>query len=43
MQRGACRTSALFAGTDRPVIYSHQRLVEAVPDIGRAGRDGGDQ
>jgi alkyl sulfatase BDS1-like metallo-beta-lactamase superfamily hydrolase len=33
----------LFAGDDHPVIYSHQRLVDAVPDIGRAGRDGGDQ
>jgi Metallo-beta-lactamase superfamily len=33
----------VFAGTDHPDIFSHQRLVEAVPDIGRAGRDGGDQ
>jgi len=33
----------VFAGTDRPEIISHQRLVDAVPDIGRAGRDGGDQ
>jgi alkyl sulfatase BDS1-like metallo-beta-lactamase superfamily hydrolase len=33
----------VFAGTDRPEILSHQRLVEAMPDIGRAGRDGGDQ
>src|SRR6516165_8924882 len=33
----------VFAGTDRPEILSHQRLVEAVADIGRAGRDGGDQ
>jgi alkyl sulfatase BDS1-like metallo-beta-lactamase superfamily hydrolase len=33
----------VFAGTDHPEIVSHQRLVEAVPDIGRAGRDGGDQ
>ena len=33
----------VFAGTDRPEIYSHQRLVDALPDIGRAGRDGGDQ
>ncbi|HSF14584.1 MAG TPA: alkyl/aryl-sulfatase [Vicinamibacteria bacterium] len=32
-----------FAGEDHPEIISHQRLVEAVPDIGRAGRDGGDQ
>jgi len=33
----------VFAGTDHPDIVSHQRLVEAVPDVGRAGRDGGDQ
>jgi alkyl sulfatase BDS1-like metallo-beta-lactamase superfamily hydrolase len=33
----------VFAGDNRPEIVSHQRLVEAVPDIGRAGRDGGDQ
>src|SRR5262245_34760034 len=33
----------VFAGTERPEIISHQRLVDAVPDIGRAGRDGGDQ
>src|SRR5215475_5512661 len=33
----------VFAGNDNPEIYSHQRLVDAAPDIGRAGRDGGDQ
>lgn len=33
----------VFAGNDAPEIYSHQRFVEAVPDLGRAGRDGGDQ
>src|SRR5580765_4413650 len=33
----------VFAGNDRPEIYSHQRLLEAVPDIGRAARDGADQ
>jgi alkyl sulfatase BDS1-like metallo-beta-lactamase superfamily hydrolase len=33
----------VFAGDDHPQIYSHERLLEAVPDIGRAGRDGGDQ
>src|SRR2546428_859398 len=33
----------VFAGNDKPEIYSHQRLLETVPDIGRAGRDGGDQ
>src|SRR5437588_7067838 len=33
----------VFAGDDHPEIYSHQRLLEAVPDIGRADRDGRDQ
>ena len=33
----------VFAGTDQPEVISHQRLVDAVPDLGRAGRDGGDQ
>ena len=33
----------VFAGTDDPDILSHQRLTEAVSDIGRSGRDGGDQ
>ena len=33
----------VFAGDDKPEIYSHQRFLEAVPDMGRAGRDGGDQ
>jgi alkyl sulfatase BDS1-like metallo-beta-lactamase superfamily hydrolase len=33
----------VFAGTDHPEILSHQRLIEAAPDIGRNGRDGGDQ
>ena len=33
----------VFAGTDHPEIYSHQRFLEAVPDIGRGARDGGDQ
>src|SRR5262249_3002289 len=33
----------VFAGNDNPEIYSHRRLLEAAPDIGRAGRDGGDQ
>lgn len=32
-----------FAGSDAPDIYSHQLLVQATPDAGRAGRDGGDQ
>jgi alkyl sulfatase BDS1-like metallo-beta-lactamase superfamily hydrolase len=35
--------ASVFAGTDKPEIFSHQRLVEAMPDIGRAGREGGDQ
>jgi alkyl sulfatase BDS1-like metallo-beta-lactamase superfamily hydrolase len=35
--------ATVFAGNDHPEIYSHQRLVDAAPDIGRAGRDGGDQ
>ena len=35
--------ATVFAGNDHPEIYSHQRLVDAVPDIGRAGRDGSDQ
>jgi alkyl sulfatase BDS1-like metallo-beta-lactamase superfamily hydrolase len=33
----------VFAGNDRPEIYSHERLLGAVPDLGRAGRDGADQ
>src|SRR5262245_16190297 len=33
----------VFAGNDHPEIYSHQRLVDAVPDIRRPGRGGGDQ
>ena len=35
--------ASVFAGTDHPEIYSHQRLLDAAPDIGRAGRDGADQ
>ena len=35
--------ASVFAGADRPAIYSHQLFVERVPDLGRAGRDGGDQ
>jgi uncharacterized sulfatase len=34
--------ASVFA-TDRPEIYSHQLFVDRVPDLGRAGRDGGDQ
>jgi alkyl sulfatase BDS1-like metallo-beta-lactamase superfamily hydrolase len=32
-----------FAGNDKPQIYSHQLLADRAPDIGRAGRDGGNQ
>src|SRR5215831_16811618 len=32
----------VFAGNDHPEIYGHQDF-GATPDIGRAGRDGGDQ
>ena len=35
--------ASVFAGTDHPDILSHQRFVSAVPDLGRAGRGGGDQ
>jgi uncharacterized sulfatase len=35
--------ASVFAGSDRPEIYSHQLFVDRVPDLGRAGRDGGDQ
>lgn len=35
--------ATVFAGDDNPDLYSHQRLLEPLPDIGRAGRDGGDQ
>jgi uncharacterized sulfatase len=35
--------ATVFAGTDRPEIYSHEFFVSRVPDLGRAGRDGGDQ
>jgi alkyl sulfatase BDS1-like metallo-beta-lactamase superfamily hydrolase len=35
--------ATVFAGNDYPEIYSHQLLVDRVPDVGRAGRDGGDQ
>ena len=33
----------VFAGNDNPDIYSHQLFLQATPDAGRAGRDGGDQ
>ena len=34
---------AVFAGNDRPEILAHRLFVERVPDVGRNGRDGGDQ
>lgn len=33
----------VFAGDDRPDIYSHAQFLKATPDAGRAGREGGDQ
>ncbi len=35
--------ASVFAGDDRPAVYSHQLLVDRAADIGRAGRDGGNQ
>ncbi len=35
--------ASVFAGNDHPEIFSHQLLVDRVADVGRAGRDGGDQ
>jgi alkyl sulfatase BDS1-like metallo-beta-lactamase superfamily hydrolase len=35
--------ASAFAGSDQPQIYSHQLLADRAPDIGRAGRDGGNQ
>ena len=33
----------VFAGNDHPEILAHRLFVERVPDVGRNGRDGGDQ
>lgn len=33
----------VFAGDDAPDIYSHAQFLRTTPDVGRAGRDGGDQ
>lgn len=33
----------VFAGDDAPDIYSHEQFLETAPDVGRAGREGGDQ
>jgi alkyl sulfatase BDS1-like metallo-beta-lactamase superfamily hydrolase len=35
--------ATVFAGDDRPEVIAHRLLVERAPDIGRAGRDGGNQ
>lgn len=35
--------TTVFAGNDGPEIYGHQLLAERAPDIGRGGRDGGNQ
>ena len=32
----------VFAGSDKPEIYSHQTLVDAKPEFGRGPRNGGD-
>lgn len=33
----------VFAGDDAPDIVSHEQFLRTTPDVGRAGRDGGDQ
>jgi alkyl sulfatase BDS1-like metallo-beta-lactamase superfamily hydrolase len=33
----------VFAGNDAPDIYSHEQFLKTPPDVGRAGREGGDQ
>jgi alkyl sulfatase BDS1-like metallo-beta-lactamase superfamily hydrolase len=35
--------ASVFAGSDRPEILAHRLFVDRVPDVGRNGRDGGDQ
>src|SRR5439155_9770321 len=35
--------AGVFAGNDHPAILAHQLFVDRVPDVGRNGRDGGDQ
>jgi alkyl sulfatase BDS1-like metallo-beta-lactamase superfamily hydrolase len=32
----------IFAGSENPVIYSHQALLDSAPELGRGQRDGGD-
>jgi glyoxylase-like metal-dependent hydrolase (beta-lactamase superfamily II) len=35
--------ASVFGGNDRPEILAHRLFVDRVPDVGRNGRDGGDQ
>ena len=35
--------ASVFAGNDHPEIIAHRLFVDRVRDVGRAGRDGGDQ
>ena len=35
--------AGVFAGNDQPEILAHRLFVDRVPDVGRNGRDGGDQ
>ena len=35
--------AGVFAGNDHPAILAHRLFVDRVPDVGRNGRDGGDQ
>jgi alkyl sulfatase BDS1-like metallo-beta-lactamase superfamily hydrolase len=35
--------AGVFAGNDHPEIVAHRLFVERIPDVGRNGRDGGDQ
>jgi len=35
--------AAVFAGNDHPEVLAHQLFVDRFPDVGRNGRDGGDQ
>jgi alkyl sulfatase BDS1-like metallo-beta-lactamase superfamily hydrolase len=35
--------ASVFAGDGKPEIIAHRLFVDRVPDVGRAGRDGGDQ
>ena len=35
--------ASVFAGNDHPEIIAHRLFVDRVPDVGRDGRDGGDQ